>query len=248
VVNLPDAAQPLTITFEVAENPRDNITDFDLYRDGLPRVHPQAWFAVIEAAQAAGVHQVNTTSAWRPMLGSIAHRTGLALDVGQIDKKRLNRENLEGTGRDFGNVSEEEKRLFKEKEAADTEAKAAEVTLKKEQAAMKKFQAEQLKAAEKDTETAADLAKTLKAATARDEAAKTKSSDANKAWDAERDKNEPTAVKAFRKCVSQVFDPWLMDGNTQDKVEPVPNLQTTGNEKLHNNHLHVTVFNPRVPS
>ena len=82
-----------------------------------------------------------------------------------------------------------------------------------------------------------------------------KSSKANKAWSDERDKHEPASIKSFRaqlsqcNCVKQVFDPWFMNKNTQNPAAPVlPNLQKDGNEKLHATHLHITIFDPTLPT
>lgn len=71
--------------------------------------------------------------------------------------------------------------------------------------------------------------------------------EAEVAWNAERNKNEPDEVRKFRAAlirsnsIAQLFDPWLMDVNTQDKIGASPNLQGRKNEKTHAHHLHVTV-------
>jgi aspartokinase len=41
--------------------------------------------------------------------------------------------------------------------------------------------------------------------------------------------------------VRQTFDPWEMDSDTGDTVSAVPNRLVTGNETLHQTHLHITV-------
>jgi hypothetical protein len=41
--------------------------------------------------------------------------------------------------------------------------------------------------------------------------------------------------------VRQTFDPWEMDADTGDNVSAVPNRLATGNEILHQTHLHITV-------
>lgn len=252
VVKSPDPQKALTVEFEIADNPHDNITGFDLHKDGLTRVHPQAWLAVIEAAQTANVQLVSTSSAWRPNYGSIAHRTGLALDVHHLDKTKFNRQELRGKGPDTDNVSKEEIKLFKEKETADKEAALAKSEFDKTQAEFDKLDAAGKKSGKPNPEKLVELELSLTLATENLKAAIKKSKDANKAWDKERDKNEPAAVKAFRtsllgcKCVSQVFDPWFMDVNTHDSIAPVPNVQKTGDEVLHAHHLHVSIFNPRL--
>lgn len=116
-------------------NALKHIRNFDLYRDGLPRVHPLGYLALIEAAFDAGIEKLTLTSTWRPMVGSVAHRAGLGLDVNYLDATRLNREELrKAQAVDTDNVSEEEKKRFKEKEAAEAEAKKAKAELEKIQA------------------------------------------------------------------------------------------------------------------
>jgi hypothetical protein len=76
--------------------------------------------------------------------------------------------------------------------------------------------------------------------------------DAEAAWNAERDKNEPEGVRLFRgslmkcRCVAQLFDPWFMDDNNLDNTRGKPNMQKTGNETLHAHHLHITVSEPKI--
>ena len=85
--------------------------------------------------------------------------------------------------------------------------------------------------------------------------AATASAKASDAWDKERDSNEPTAVRGFRKsllqcaCVGQLFDPWFMDSNTLDQKAPEPNQQRgdeNSNERLHSHHLHITVNESKI--
>lgn len=248
IIKNPDPQKTITVEFENADNPRDNITGFDLHKDGLTRVHPQAWLAVIEAAQSANVQIVKTTSAWRPNYGSIAHRTGLALDVNHLDNTRLNRHELRDKESKNSNVSNEEIQLFKAKEVADKEAALAEKEVKIHEAALAKFQAE----GKSNPEKLAELQQLLALTTEKQKTALRKQRDAIDTWGEERDKNEPIGVKAFRtsllgcKGVSQVFDPWFMDINTHDAIAPIPNLQKSGNETLHDNHLHVSISNPRL--
>lgn len=69
---------------------------------------------------------------------------------------------------------------------------------------------------------------------------------AKKAWETERDKNQPVHVQSFRASlqqnpgIKQVFDPWEMDSDTGDKVAATHNQQNDGNSQLHSHHLHVT--------
>ena len=68
----------------------------------------------------------------------------------------------------------------------------------------------------------------------------------------ERDNNEPAKVKGYRtslsrcKCVSQLYDPWYMDDNTQDSIVATLNQQRGSNETLHAHHLHITVHEPKI--
>ncbi len=71
-------------SFEGNENAKTNITKFSVTADGLPRVHPACFAAVLKAAVVANVSTVSMSSNWRPCLGSIAHRSGLGLDVTNV--------------------------------------------------------------------------------------------------------------------------------------------------------------------
>lgn len=185
-----------------------------------------------------------------------AHRAGLGLDVNYLDNAQLNREELRGkkpTKSADDNVSDEEKRLFAEKEKADKEADEAiakRKALEKQQAELKNLK--KTNPGKVDPLKEAALAKALEEATeSADKAQKAKTA-ANKAWNGERDKNEPAKVKGYRaslskcKCVSQIFDPWFMEANTQDQIAAKPNEQRDDNEKLHAHHLHITVREPKI--
>ncbi len=281
------AAAKLEVTFSDSDNPKNNIVTYDLLKDGLPRVHPGGYAAIFSAAFEANVPSLSMSSAWRPCHGSIAHRAGLGIDVSYVGSTRMNREELRKTGAvDTDNVSEEEKKLFKELEAAKAEeakaktaatttkkaldkakktADAAEKAATKAQAAHEKVKSDPAKgpaakaALDKATK-ASDEAKTAhaEAGKANKEAEETlkkateKREKAEKAWNDERDKNEPEAVRELREAlaaspaVSQLFDPWFMDANTRDNVAATPNLQLDGNETLHVHHLHVTVREPNI--
>ncbi|SFZ77395.1 hypothetical protein [Chitinimonas taiwanensis] len=257
-VNAPNdqgVMQKTILTFQNADNPVQNIANFDMYRDGLPRVHPHAWLALIDAALKSGIKKVITTSGWRPMYGSISHRTGLSLDVGYLDNVLLNRQELRGGRQDVKWVSDAEKQLFKEKELADKAVKAAEDkrdSLIKEQNNLNRLKKSNPGKVDPLRERALEneLTDSIKNLEAANQAKVT----ADNAWNKERDLHEPTIVKSFRtslsqcKCVSQVFDPWFMDDNTRDQVPSKPNLQISSNEKLHSHHLHITVYDPSLPT
>lgn len=234
-------------------NPLANIQSFELFRDGLPRVHPWGYLALIDAALDTGAEQITMSSTWRPVLGSIAHRAGLGLDVNYIEKTHLNREELRGQGSKDGNVSAEEKTKFKEKEQADKNAAAAQARLKqleKERdalVALKKTNPNKVNPIRE-----AELEREIEAATDAHQEAVRKAGDTNKAWNQERDKNEPSKVKGYRASLArcthlrQIFDPWHMDANSRDKVAAKPNEQHDANEKLHATHLHITVDEPKL--
>ncbi|TKC96390.1 hypothetical protein [Polyangium fumosum] len=83
------AAFTTTLTFADADNPRDNITSFSLTTDGLPRVHPAGFAAILKAAVDSSVTAISMSSNWRPCLGSIAHRAGLGVDVNNVGGTRM---------------------------------------------------------------------------------------------------------------------------------------------------------------
>jgi hypothetical protein len=247
------AARSLTIKFIDSNNPKDNITSYTLLKDGLPRVHPAGYAALFSAALEHGIDALQVTSCWRPLLGSIAHRAGLGLDVGYVGATPMNRQKLRlGKSRDNPNVSDEEVKLFQEYETAIlTDKKAdAELEAAKNEASKPGLSAEQSKQAQE----------WKKAATERRKKAREAKIDAEDAWNTERSANEPAKVKLFRasllqcQCVSQLFDPWFMDSNTKDEQEPDPNMQRPlppgqkgqSNEELHAHHLPVTVYDPKI--
>ncbi len=215
----------LQVTLNDSDNPKQNITDYKLLRDGVPRAHPAGYAALFTAAREAGVTKVRVTSCWRPLLGSIAHRAGLGLDVDAVGSVHINRQELRiKSGPHDGNVSDAEKKAFAEVEKADAELKAARV-------------------AKDDRRTVA---------------AQSKREEAKDLWEQVLALGEPVAIKAFRSsllrcaCVGQLFDPWYMDDNTRDPVEPQANEQrpTSGggqsNETLHAHHLHITVLDTNI--
>jgi hypothetical protein len=247
------AARVLTVKFIDSNNPKDNITSYTLLKDGLTRVHPAGYAALFSAALEHGIETLQVTSCWRPMLGSIAHRAGLGLDVGYVGATRMNRQELRlGKSQDTPHVSDEEVKLFKKFEAAIVADKMADAELI---AAKKAASAPALSAGQtRQAQERLSAAKKSKA-----EASEAKA-DAEDAWNGERNANEPAKVKLFRtsllRCpgVFQLFDPWFMEANTKDGREPEPNMQRPpppgkkgpSNEELHAHHLHVTVFEPKI--
>jgi hypothetical protein len=239
-------AKTVSITFDDGDNPRENINSgYDFLKEGLTRVHPAGYAAIFGAAISAGVERVAMTSAWRPMLGSIAHRAGLGLDVNYIGTVRINRQKLRSNSAiDAHNVTAEEKNLFAAFQTSKTQQSAAKKAVEQAEAEVKKCQndAAKLIVAKQNMKRAID------GSVEADE----KRKEAEAAWNAERDKNEPDCVRRFRaaliksKSIVQLFDPWFMDSNTRDNVIATPNMQIDGNEKLHSHHLHVTVYEPKI--
>jgi hypothetical protein len=236
----------ILIKFEDGKNPRDNISSgYDFLNEGLTRVHPAGYAAIITAAIESGINKVVMTSAWRPMLGSIAHRAGLGLDVNYVGITRMNREELrDATAIDTANVSEAEKNMFSDFK----QLKAQEAATKKTIA----IASSEVKNAGNDPGKLVVAKQRLKEATEAGALAEKNRRDAEAAWNVERNKNEPLEVRNFRasltKCkfVAQIFDPWFMDANSRDNIPATPNIQVSENEKLHSHHLHITVNEPKI--
>lgn len=249
-------ARTLTVKFEDSDNPKNNISTYTLLGDGLTRVHPGGYAALFNAALENSIESLTLTSCWRPLLGSIAHRAGLGLDVNYVGGTHINRQELRkslaaknptGNHNDNDNVSDDEVTLFKDYEDTIVAKKKANIEVAAANSAMKnpKLNAEEkIKAAER-----------LKAAKVAQESASNAEKKSKIAWDDERDAHEPGNIKLYRasllkcSCVKQLFDPWFMDSNAQDKVGPEANMQrgaSTSNERLHAHHLHVTVYEPQI--
>lgn len=236
-------AWTVTLEFTGSPNATANITTFHVLADGVTRVHPWSYLALLEAARQTGVTSLTVTSPWRPLTGSIAHRCGLGLDITWISADagpvHLNRAELRG-GPDGSWVTDEEARLFHEWEAAAAGLAAASKTL----AAARRS----LRAASDDPQRVAAVA----TAQQQHDAAEARVAAADTAWNAERDAHEPAAVRSLRSAltadthVRQIFDPWRMDSNTRDAVPAQPNYQVSGLERGHNNHLHITIRDPEI--
>ncbi len=219
----------LIINFEDSDNAKANISrGYTLLGEGLTRVHPAGYAALFAAALEANVDRITVTSCWRPMLGSIAHRAGLGIDVNYLENTRLNRAELrEEKAIDTANVSEDEKLLFSKFEQAKAEQASAH---------------EQYRKAIKSSKNNAEISEeneAIKKAKDRVANADRQRNIAETAWNNERNKNEPSKVRTFRQslmkqaAVSQIFDPWYMDANSKDKNVPLPNMQITQNEKTY---------------
>lgn len=255
----PSKNMTLTVRFTDADNPINNIQHFDLLSDGLPRVHPAGYAALFSAALEAKLTDIIMSSVWRPMEGSIAHRAGLGLDVNYVEKIHLNRQELLNKNAEHaGNVSDEEKKLykaFKEAEAEEKKADHAKVDAEKKFDAIKKIKLKTpvTEADQKKHEDAQKAAEELKEKTAKELIKATEEKkDKNDKWIAELEKNLPPKVKVFRQAllqsprIKELFDPWYMDYNTRDDVAAKPNRQVDENEKLHATHIHITVIEHQI--
>ncbi len=186
------------------------------------------------------------------MLGSIAHRAGLGLDVNYVGDVRMNRQELRtqaasgvGNRNDNDNVTDAEVSAFKKYEQSIVDEKRTQNEAAAASAAVTKARnsGQGLLEAQQKAKDAEDAVK----------AAQEKERVALRSWNAERDSGEPSAVKNFRisllkcSCVGQLFDPWYIYTNAQGTG--TPNLQKgapTSLERLHAHHLHVTVHEPKI--
>ena len=250
-------ARTLTVKFSDSSNPKENITNYALLSDGLPRVHPGGYAALLNAALESDVSSIMVSSCWRPMLGSIAHRAGLGLDVSVVGGTTMNRQELRralsasrtnphGNGNDNDNVTDAEVKAFGEYEQAMVDDKKAQSEYKSANQAMsvalKSGEVESISSSRVRLEDARDAAQN---------AAKIKRATRSK-WNGARDAGEPNHVHQYRAsllkcaCVRQLFDPWFMNVNVKNGDESVPNMQKSDNETLHAHHLHITVDEPQI--
>jgi hypothetical protein len=218
--------QTITLSFTDSDNPKNNINNFSLLTDGLTRVHPKGFLALLEAARTAGVKKMTLSSNWRPLLGSIAHRSGLGVDVSSIEdatqEVQMNRQELrKSTAPDVAAVSAKEKELFGKYETAKTAASTAQTRLAKAEkelaAAMKAVaaaQKEKAKAKNDEARLKAATEKEALAIAARDaalkqrelametrETASTQVGTTRTAWNNELDANEPACIRSLRQAL-----------------------------------------------
>jgi hypothetical protein len=235
---------------EMQGNVLENTTHCPWLTGILPRTHPCAFAALLTEAHAAGVTSVAVTSGWRPSLGSIAHGAGLGLDITYLEGGGqtvfLNRASLtNGSAAGNGNVSAREKVLWREHQ----DAKAERATRERERGEMRDRLARN-----RESGNPAQLVSELADANVRLVAARDRENIAREEWDRERNLHEPVLICKLRDrlvrnaSVKQLFDPWYMDADTTDQIAPVANEQrrTNPNERLHNNHLHITVREPKI--
>ncbi|MFG6447095.1 hypothetical protein ACG0Z6_02430 [Roseateles sp. BYS180W] len=253
-------ARRLVVNFRSENNPSSNITNFNHLSDGLPRAHPAGYAALFSAALDVGIASLTMSSCWRPMLGSIAHRAGLGLDVAVLGGTVLNREELRqamkkmGAEQGIGNkndkdlVSEAEITAFAAYEKSMAAQKAADDEL--DTAIAKKREIS--RKLPKNEEAIKQAAKAEADAKERAKNAAKNANEELKKWTAARDANEPDHVHRYRaallqcRCVRQLFDPWVMDDNTRDNKAPSSNIQKTDSETNHAHHLHITVSDANI--
>jgi predicted nucleic acid-binding Zn-ribbon protein len=137
------------------------------------------------------------------------------------------------------NISKAAKALEKATQDAQ-KAQAASVAAAQE---LKELQEQATTLAETSAETSEELA-----------AAELELAQAEAQWRETVEKADPPAMQQFRaelrklSYVDDIFDPWHMDGGVQDSTPDAINMQNTGNETLHNNHLHLTIQDPLIRS
>jgi len=232
------SALRITVRFIDSDNVKENTSNCPLLSGVLPRTHPRAYLALLNAAYACSVTQLQVSSTWRPMLGAINHRVGLGIDVDYMESKanhvHINRASLTNPSArgDAENVTAEERKRYREYESAkvelDTVARALDGKSKQ------------------GAQNVADSDSVI-----RDR--KRRVRDAMRSWEDEIHANEPVVMNNLRvklsadSNVSQLFDPWYMDADTRDSIPARANEQVSKLELAHNNHLHITVAEPQLP-
>jgi len=215
-------------------NCRTNIKKgYDFAWEGLPRVHPRTWIAFLQAARECSISSMEITSGWRPMLGSATHRIGLGLDIKSVKKSDGSTAVFDKTNKSLWQ-SEEEKTAHTE--WIDAERKFAEAKISLVNAKKGVIQAkgevgiQDAKQREAQAKDSCDEASRI-----------TKQ---KKLKFENKHKNSTTGdfqqILAKSPLIKQIFDPLLMDIDTQDQQEADANLNQSNNEQTHQNHLHIT--------
>jgi len=215
-------------------NCRANIKKgYDFAREGLPRVHPRTWIAFLQAARDCSISSMEITSGWRPMLGSATHRIGLGLDIKSVKNSDGSTAIFDKNNSDLWQNNDEKLAHAKwvESEQNLTEAKIALNDAIKE---VKQAKGEE----------------GIRDARQREIQAKGEITDAEnrrtKAKELFQKKHKGSATGNFEQAlmktslIKQIFDPLLMDSDTQDQLEAGVNINKSDNEQKHQDHLHVT--------
>lgn len=244
----------------------DNIATLNLKQDVPSRIHPQAYAAAAKAAHEAGVDEIQFSSSWRPMLGSMPHRLSMGLDLVYLkagkEMDHLNRNGLLPDGKKLtharnDNLSKDELDAYDDWKAKEKATDAAAAEQSRVDKALKAAIAAKAKAKNPAPETAEKLNKAVEEAETRKDVADKAADDASTArekakttWGEEIKKHEPGPVGRYRryvmqaKCVSQVLDPWYLVGLANHKPgELVPNTQEGegGLAYQHRNHMHLSI-------
>lgn len=208
---------PLTVYFQRSRNAEQNIVSCSFLGDVLPRTHPCAFEALFSAALQVGITEMLVTSAWRPMYGSIVHRAGLGLDVTSIrDENGEIQINRQGLL---------EPGYSHNPNISDSEKES----LNNYNELEKKLQSKK-----DDRQLEDDVVK------------------ARRDWEKEVAGSQPKLMRELREhlrkhpMVKQIYDPWYMEGNTSTSNGKSANKQKSQNEVTHDNHLHLTMHEPKI--
>lgn len=212
------AAMKMNLRFQESDNATKNIKSCSLLQDVLPRTHPHAFAALMTEAYTAGVNNISVTSCWRPMHGSILHRAGLGLDVVAISNDNQTvKLNRVGLVTGQANPNVSEMERSRYKDLIDAGKKINSAEGSEQKSLSEKYR-----------------------------------QNARQKWEDALAVGAPKLMNSFRERlqknhhVSQTFDPWYMDTNTQDLKNHIPNQQLTPNETLHATHLHITIKDENI--
>jgi hypothetical protein len=244
----------------------DNIVSLNLKQDVPSRIHPQAYAAAAKAAHEAGVDEIQFSSSWRPMLGSMPHRLSMGLDlvylkagkeVGHLNRSGLLPDPKSHKHASNDNLSKDELDAYDDWKAKEKTADAATAEMNRADKALKSAIAAKAKIKNPAPDTAEKLDKAVaeaklkkEAADKAEEEARSARVEAEEVWGKEVQKHEPGPVGRYRryvmqaKCVSQVLDPWYLVGLANHKPsELVPNKQEgeSGLAFQHRNHMHLSI-------
>ncbi len=207
-------------------NCTNNVKGLDVKRDVPARIHPAAYAAVAMAAYEADLTEVHFSSSWRPMLGSMGHRSGRGLDITWLvnaeSKTRLNKEGLlskQTTDKDkdgvvddakkHGNITVEEQEAFNAWKKADAERIESSAAEKRAQikldaankALVKATKGANADAIEKATHIQAEAQKAADAAEKTASAARDVVPTKQDAWAKLVSKHQPSDIDKFRRAL-----------------------------------------------
>ncbi|MYN27205.1 hypothetical protein [Duganella levis] len=206
----------LHVSFINQGNPQANISRCSLSNDVLPRTHPWAFMALFDMARDTQLSQLHITSCWRPSLGSIAHRAGLGIDIDVVATSNK-RININRVGLTVPDTSDNPNITTHEKELL---AACTNARLQEKLHRDKEIR----------------------------EAAKANCD----SWENEVEKNEPQLIRSIRRklqaleVVEQILDPWYIELNTKDSKSQKTNAQSSDNERIHKDHLHITIKDAKI--